>query len=118
MKITMYELLGMIKDGKAPKNIKCYGYIFEYDTNHLRYESYFDKQILTLNDFVNVNDNLNDEVEIIEEPKGIPKKLKSLNNVGNVSNLVEFIDKQQLNNHLLKDKLNEIIDYLESKGDE
>ena len=76
MKVTIYELLGMVKDGKAPKKIKYYGYIFEYDTNHLRYESYFDKQIWTLNDFVNVDDNLNDEVEILEEPKGIPEKLE------------------------------------------
>ena len=41
MKITMYELLGMIKDGKEPKKIKYMGYSFEYDTNHKRYESYF-----------------------------------------------------------------------------
>lgn len=61
---------------------------------------------------------MNDEIEILEEEKKIPKKLKSLNNVGNVPNLVEFADKQQLNNHLLKDKLNELIDYLKSKGDE
>lgn len=52
---------------------------------------------------------LNDEVEIIEEDKKI-KKIKSLNNVGNCQNLVEFGDKQQLNNHILKDKINEIID--------
>jgi len=69
MKITIYELLGMVKDGKAPKNIKYMGYKFEYDTNHKRYESYFDEQIWTLNDFVNVDDSLNDEVEIIEEEK-------------------------------------------------
>lgn len=55
--------------------------------------------------------------EILEEQKKIPEKLKSLNNVGNVPNLVEFADKQQLNNHLLKDKINEIIDYLKSKGE-
>lgn len=54
---------------------------------------------------------------VVEEEKKIPEKLKSLNNVGNVPNLVEFADKQQLNNHLLKDKINEIIDYLQSKGE-
>lgn len=61
--------------------------------------------------------DLGDEVEILEEENKIPEKLKSLNNVGNVPNLVEFADKQQLNNHLLKDKLNELIDYLKSKGE-
>ena len=62
---------------------------------------------------------LYDFVEV-EEEKKIPEKLKSLNNVGNVPNLVEFADKQQLNNHLIKDKLNEVIDYLDylkSKGE-
>ena len=30
MKITMYELLGLIKDGKAPKKIKFCGNIYEW----------------------------------------------------------------------------------------
>ena len=31
MKITIYELLGLIKDGKAPKKIKYCGYIYEWE---------------------------------------------------------------------------------------
>ena len=31
MKITVYELLGLIKDGKAPKKIKYCGHIYEWD---------------------------------------------------------------------------------------
>ena len=64
--------------------------------------------------------DLNEDIEILEEEKKIPEKLKSLNNVGNSKDLVEFEDKQQLNNHLLKDKLNEVIHYLQylkSKGE-
>ena len=53
--------------------------------------------------------NLNDEVEIIEEDKEI-EKIKSLHNVGNSTCISEFTDKQHLNNHLLKDKINELID--------
>lgn len=59
--------------------------------------------------------NLNDEVEILEEPKGIPEKL------------LEFIHTDSLNYNTcnimfetLTNKINEIIDcleYLESKGD-
>ena len=107
MKITIYELLGMVKDGNAPKKIKYMGYIFEYDTNHKRYESYFDEQIWTLNEFVNIDDNLNDEVEILEEEKKMPEKL-------DISNFPKH------NNSLKKTaiKVNEIIDYLKSKGDE
>lgn len=38
MKITMYELLGMIKDGKAPKIIKYKDTLYEYDSGN---EFYF-----------------------------------------------------------------------------
>ena len=53
---------------------------------------------------------LNDEVKVIEEPFTEEiKEIKTLNNVGNSNDLGEFKDKQQLNNHILKDKINEII---------
>lgn len=37
------------------------------------------------------------------------KKIEKLNNVGNSQDLGEFKDKQQLNNHILKNKINELI---------
>lgn len=68
--MKIIDLLNKIANGEElPKKFKYYGYIFEYDTNHSRYESYFDEQIWTLQDFVNINDNLNDELEIIEDKK-------------------------------------------------
>lgn len=30
MKITLYELLGLIKDDKAPKKIRCFGHDYEF----------------------------------------------------------------------------------------
>ena len=51
---------------------------------------------------------LNDYVEIIEEPK--IGKIKQLNNVAGCKGLIELKDKQQINNHILKDKINELID--------
>lgn len=30
MKITMYELLGLIKDGKAPKEIKYENFVYSW----------------------------------------------------------------------------------------
>lgn len=51
-----------------------------------------------------VFDELNDEVEILEEEKKIPEKL----------NKQHFHKKQRQ----LANKINEIIDYLKSKGDE
>ena len=119
MKITIYELLGLIKDGKAPKTItKIVGNRIKYD-KFLFYDeeckNYYDldgNHPLFTDEIVS---DLNDEIEIIEEPKKI-EKIKSLNNVGNCQNLTEFEDKQQLNNHILKDKINEIIDKL-NEGD-
>ncbi len=34
MKITMYELLGLVKDGKAPKKIKYKYTLYEYDSGN------------------------------------------------------------------------------------
>ena len=104
--IDLLNLIVISEEQDLPKRIKYMGYTFEYDTNHKRYESYFDDQIWTLNDFVNINDNLTDEVEIIEENK-IPEKLNEDFN-------------QHCNEYLYKkveDKVNEIIDYLKSKGE-
>lgn len=65
MKITIYELLGLIKDGKAPLRIKHNGSIltFDKDMNNYLYNDY--DEIWT-NCFI-VNFKLNDEIEIIEE---------------------------------------------------
>lgn len=77
MKITIYELLGMIKDGKAPKKIKYRQNIFGFIHSLADYKP---------DDIAKCNGNyllhylfeeevnfLNDEVEIIEEPKKIEK---------------------------------------------
>lgn len=145
MKITMYTLLGLVKDGKAPKKIKYIGYIFEYDTNHKRYESYFDEQIWTLNDFVNVDDNLNEEVEILEEEKKtptlndiresyglprieekkIPEKIETYKDGNNDIFLDDLCykympihkDSLSFNEQVIVDKLNDVLDYLKSKGE-
>lgn len=104
-KITIYELLGLVKDGKAPEEIRyknfVYGWVRKYKT-YIRYDITGKALYITIN-------NLNDYVEIIEEPKKI-KKIKQLNNVAGCKELIELEDKQQINNHILKDKINELID--------
>ncbi len=79
MKITMYELLGLIKDGKAPKKIKVTGRIYEFDKD---YDMYYTKKkdrsysvaLGGLEDEINLIANaFNENVEIIEEPKKIEK---------------------------------------------
>lgn len=72
MKITIYELLGSVKDGKAPKKIKYKNNIYEYDGETQNYCSPINMiwDFLIKEDIVAL---LDDEVEIIEEPKKIEK---------------------------------------------
>lgn len=70
MKVTMYELLGLVKDGKAPKKIAYNSVILEYAEGNEDYYSYYGRGLFEYK-FTTCNDFLNDEVEIIEEPKKI-----------------------------------------------
>ena len=106
MKITVYELLGMVKDGKAPKKIK-----YEYHKYYL-----YDNETYLTTDKTRIFDkiyftDLNDEVEILEEPKGIPEKITMCTSGIMSYEAVEHITTE------LKDKINEILDYLESEGE-
>ena len=66
--MKVIELLNLIsRDRELPNKIKYNGYIFEYDINHKRYEAYFDEQIWVLQDFISIDDDLNNEVEIIDD---------------------------------------------------
>jgi len=115
--ITMYELLGMVKDGKAPKKIKW------EDTKYTLYTDEVTKLTYYQDDkckyfFLNIKclDDLNDEVEIIEEEKKIPEKL-------DIKDIYSCDDYQQIyiNFKSTWNKINEIIDcldYLKSKEDE
>lgn len=72
MMITMYELLGMIKDGKAPKRIK-YGNVIYKKMNIDNYEAEnFNIKLFDYNFFQ--ESRLNDEVEILEEEKKFTKE--------------------------------------------
>jgi hypothetical protein len=82
MKITIYELLGLVKDGKAPKKIKFRNEIYEYE-NHIK-DSFIDyvgieketNEVFYLSSYIGnnyISDIFTGEVEIIEEPKKIEK---------------------------------------------
>ena len=104
MKITMYELLGMVKDGKAPKKVIYDGNLWEFNKDFNQYQTKKDGGNLWNGYNFNI---LNDEVEIIEKKK-IPEKLEILPN------------NEQYSNEILYGKINEILDYLDylkSKGD-
>ena len=72
MKITMYELLGLVKDGKAPKKIIYNNIALEYSESCEDYYRYYDSGLFEYK-FTNCVNFLNDEVEIIEEDKKIEK---------------------------------------------
>jgi len=109
MKITMYELLGLVKDGKAPKIIKYKGTLYEYDSGN---KFYFNDGWSLYREFPENGNCLNDEVEILEEEKKIPEKLNYKEEYMSSSNgfLLQYcVD--------FATKIDEIIDYLKSKGE-
>ena len=120
MKITMYELYGKIYDENPPKHIKVYGedwYWNDYD-GYVTKESLKttpDTQIYLMDRYRTFMD-LDQEVEIIEEPKKI-EKLEPVRG----SDLSDLTDKDMVlkNNALIElcktlnnmnNKINELID--------
>ena len=108
MKITIYELLGMVKDGKAPKRIRIksasgvYDKEFYFDGDIYMYKDEYKEYAMT--DDISIETLLNDEVEILDDEdreKGLPEKI----------NKHHFHKKQRQ----LANKINEIIDYLEKQ---
>ena len=112
MKITMYELLGLIKDGKAPKKINFCGNIYEWEDNwYLTKEKNYkvclggkkeDRNILIT--------AFNEDVEIIEEPK----KIEKIDEILMIDDLIppygENEYKAWKNIIIQQNKINELID--------
>jgi hypothetical protein len=69
MKITIYELLGLIKDGKAPNKIKYCGCIYEWEKDWYLTKEKNCKVCLggKKEDINQLYNAFNDSVEIIEE---------------------------------------------------
>lgn len=112
-KISVYELLGLIKDGKIKEGtyIKYYDRIWEND----------EKLYVCLKNIINKLDEgaieLNDQVEILEEDKPIIELI-------NIDRWAEITYEQNwkllthdfnLNINTVVDKINEIIDYINKK---
>lgn len=98
MKITIYELLGLIKDGKAPKKIIYNNIKLEYSEENEDYFRYYGQGLFKFK-FSNCLTFLNDELEIIEEPNKIEK----------CKNYEDFLGIDDYIEHL-KNKINELID--------
>ena len=118
MKITIYELLGMVKDDKAPYKVKYQNEIYIMDDLEYFYVNNENKTPLFESIFDNYSDYdaLNEEIEILDnlEEKKIPEKLTQFE--------APFLkgDKPDIRFSLIIDQINEIIDYLDylkSKGE-
>lgn len=76
--ITMYELLGLVKEGKQPNAIKYDGYILSWDNE---VKDYYCEEYGSLFIYLFTTKQttlaLEEKVEIIEEKK-IPEKLPSI----------------------------------------
>lgn len=111
MKITMYELYGKIYDENPPKHIKVYGEDWYWND----YDGYVTKESLKttpdaqiyLMDRYRTFMNLDQEVEIIEEPKKIEKIARcddvKMTHYGDLYKPTE-------NEEILRIKVNELID--------
>lgn len=132
--ITIYELLGLIKDGKAPKKIKCEGKVYEYkegvEGTGYRFETGTFRIWFNYEINLDVKKNLNRKIEILEEDKPIIEKLDValLSQSDNwlwCPSKDEFSKDIELNSYIIQNirentlyfqrKINEIIDYINRK---
>ena len=124
MKIDMYTLLGLVKDGKAPKRIKYRQNIFEfihglgdykpddiakYHGNYLLHYL-FEEEVNFLNDEVEIPDDEDEEKEI---PEKLEYEESDENGEFSINGFTfDFEQKIQI----IK-TVNEIIDFFKSKGE-
>ena len=106
MKIEIYTLLGLVKDGKAPKKIKFGNIELEYSEENEDYYSYYGGGLFEFK-FSNCLNFLNDEVEILEETKKIEKIARcdsiKMTHYGELYKPTE-------NEEILRIKINKLID--------
>ena len=107
--MKIMDLFNKIANGEEiPKKIKYGNMIFEYNEKNANYVMIDDDTQYFLDWVALTIDGLNDEVEIIEEKK-IPEKLNLDNDELRGKETPRAID------YLIEDKINKLIDYLESK---
>lgn len=116
--MKVIDLLNKIANGEIPKNIR-YNYMFmTYDEEKQNYYDGFGSEIdwkYTIMEYIN------DEVEIIEE-KEIPEKLELPDKfeIGGCNvriGSLGFVPTESIVIDVALSKINDIIDYLKSKGE-
>ena len=123
--MKIIDLLNKIANGEeVPKKIKIKNNVYEWYRrceNTFNYRLSYDGKLVDsyLSDdwFIDSKDMLNDEVEILEEEKEIPEKLIPTSLKG-IDNLDEKIEIAHIDTISVIETVNQLIDYLKSKGDE
>ena len=109
MKITMYELLGMVKDGEASDITTN----FMFDGEKYNLLRFLDTYALDIN-------SLNWKIEILEEEKKIPEKLDDFDIQGLEVSGYSMTQAEYLLEDGVKENrkmINWILDYLKNKGE-
>jgi len=110
--MKIIDLLNKIANGEEKPKIKFNNSIYEYhDKEHGYCRYYHDNTYICLETDYYWFDILNDEVEILEEEKKIPEKLNLDTDDLRGKETPRAID------YLIEDKINQVIDYLKSKGE-
>ena len=128
--MRVIDLLDKIANGEEiPKKIKYKNKIYEWKEYDVCYGKimtkkgwakeygYVAEENRTYFYLKHCYQDLNDMVEILEEPKGIPEKLSTWYSVEEKQSLEENCEFANCNFETMYEKINEIIDYLKSKGE-
>ena len=127
--MKIIDLLNKIANGEeVPKRIRYKGncwYLEQEFSNRLPYykNGYNMDNLLTGEEKDYFSHSLNNEVEILEEEKKVPEKLDYCEEHlfdNNVASYLTMEERRLLDSNFkeLGNKINSIIDYLKSKGDE
>ena len=126
--MKVIDLLNKIANGEeVPQKIKVGNKIYNYETFNIgKGDNYFTAEWREVKGYrinydgtyyyLEIRDyNLNDEVEILEESKRMPEKITMrAGMVGSIDNKLENLN---INTMAVENKINEILDYLKSKGE-
>ena len=111
-KITLYELLGLVKDGKAPKEIKYNNYLLSFDDIDKDYYCEFYGNLFEyLFTNIKTTDLLNDEVEILDDEDMEIEEMKyyATNRVKNEF-AIDYIENGETKHFCLNKKQRFIVD--------
>ena len=110
--ITIYELLGLIREGKAPKKIKDKYNIYKLNVEKEDYENIHTSVFLycKFENCQNTKDFLNDTVEILPEENNELEDIEELKNypyIVSQDDVINTINQIIKNQKYLKEKLEE-----------